>query len=98
MWGADGQVYFVSERDGFFTYGACRRPAAAPRHVVQEGRRAVSRSMSPTARPSRFENEFEYGRSTCRPAKPRKVVNRHRGRLEGETLPRCCVEEQADAF
>jgi Tol biopolymer transport system component len=46
MWGADGQVYFVSERDGFFTvWKSCRRRAAGAGHVLQKA--ASSPPMSP---------------------------------------------------
>jgi len=42
MWGADGQVYFVSERDGVFNVWKVAPRAARPRRSRRSGRTACS--------------------------------------------------------
>ena len=75
MWGADGQVYFVSERDG--TFNLWRIPPAggsAAQLTTFEKDGVQFASMSPDGRTIAFENEFEMWTLAVPGGTPRKVV------------------------
>ena len=61
MWGADGKIYFASERDGTFNIWRIAPTGGAPQQVTraQGRRRAVPVDLARTARRIIYENEFE---------------------------------------
>ena len=75
MWGADGQVYFVSERDGFFNVWKIAPTGGAAAQVTSFKKDGVQfASMSPDGKTIAFENEFEIWTLDVPAGKPRKVV------------------------
>ena len=75
MWGADGQVYFVSERDGFFNVWKVAPAGGAPAQVTSFKKDGVQfASMSPDGKTIAFENEFEMWTLDVPGGTPRKVV------------------------
>ena len=75
MWGADGQIYFVSERDGFFNVWKIAPSGGAAAQVTSFRKDGVQfASMSPDGRTIAFENEFEVWTLEVPAGRPRKVV------------------------
>ncbi|MGE5200025.1 MAG: hypothetical protein ACM3H9_10320, partial [Rhodospirillaceae bacterium] len=75
MWGSDGQVYFVSERDGFFNVWKIAPSGGAAAQVTSFKKDGVQfASMSPDGKTIAFENEFEIWALDVPGGKPRKVV------------------------
>ena len=75
MWGADGQVYFVSERDGHFNVWKVAPTGGTPSQVTSFRKDGVQfASMSPDGKTIAFENEFEIWTLEVPGGKPHKVV------------------------
>jgi tricorn protease len=75
MWGADGQVYFVSERDGTFNVWRILPAGGAATQVTSFRKDGVQfASMSPDGKTIAFENEFEMWTLAVPGGSPRKVV------------------------
>ncbi len=75
MWGADGLVYFVSERDGFFNIWRIAPTGGAATQVTSFKKDGVQfASMSPDGKAIAFENEFDIWTLDVPAGKPRKVV------------------------
>ena len=75
MWGADGQVYFVSERDGTFNIwriAATGGPAAQVTSFKKDGVQFAS--MSPDGKTIAFENEFDLWTLDVPAGRPRKLT------------------------
>jgi tricorn protease len=75
MWGADGQVYFVSERDGHFNVWKVAPTGGTPAQVTSFRKDGVQfASMSPDGKTIAFENEFEIWTLEVPGGKPHKVM------------------------
>jgi tricorn protease len=75
MWGADGMVYFMSERDGLFNIWKISPDGGEPVQVTSHGADGVQyASMSPDGRTITYENEFELWTLLVPGGTPEKVV------------------------
>lgn len=60
MWGADGQIYFASERDGTFNIWRVAPTGGAPQQVTRHKEDGVQfPAMSPDGKHLIYENDFE---------------------------------------
>ncbi len=74
MWGADGNIYFMSERDGIFNIWRTSPNGSGLRQVTRHGSDGVQYpSMSPDGKVITYENEFELWRLEVPRGTPRKV-------------------------
>jgi tricorn protease len=75
MWGADGQIYFASERSGIFNIWRIAPGGGAPAQVTSHTRDGVQfPSISPDGRTIAYQNEFELWTLDVPSGTPRKVV------------------------
>lgn len=75
MWGADGQIYFASERDGIYNIWKIA-PGGGPMTQVTRHRDDGVQfpSISPDGTTIAYENEFEIWTLAARGGQPRKVT------------------------
>ena len=60
MWGADGQIYFASERDEIFNIWRIAPTGGAPPQVTRHKEDGIQfPSISPDGKVIAYENEFE---------------------------------------
>ena len=75
MWGADGMIYFMSERDGLFNIWKVSPDGGEPVQVTSHGSDGVQYpSMSPDGRTITYENEFELWKLEVPDGTPERVV------------------------
>jgi tricorn protease len=74
MWGADGMIYFSSERDGIFNIWKIATTGGEPTQVTFHKQDGVQfPSMSPDGKTIAYENEFELWTLTVPGGSPKKV-------------------------
>ncbi len=74
MWGADGHVYFVSERDGHFNIWRIPAGGGAATQVTRHQHDGIQfASISPDGKTIAYENEFELWTLDVPNGTPRKV-------------------------
>jgi tricorn protease len=99
MWGADGQVYFVSERDGFFNVWRVAPAGGTAAQVTSFRKDGVQfASMSPDGKTIAFENEFEIWTLDVPAGKPRKVVIDIEADAKENLVEMLPSKNKADAF
>jgi tricorn protease len=77
MWGADGLIYFASERDGTFNIWRMPPTGGAPQQVTTHKEDGVQfPSISPDGRHMIYENDFELWTMDVPEGKPRKLALR----------------------
>jgi tricorn protease len=75
MWGADGMIYFMSERDGIFNIWKIAPTGGAPVQVTNHRADGVQYpSISPDGRTIVYENEFEIWRLDVPDGRPQKIT------------------------
>lgn len=75
MWGADGQIYFASERDGIYNIWKIAPTGGAPVQVTRHREDGVQfPSISPDGSTIAYENEFEIWTLPAAGGQPRKVT------------------------
>lgn len=74
MWGADGQIYFASERDGTFNIWRIAPNGGAPQQVTQHKEDGVQfPAISPDGRHIIYENDFDLWTMDVPSGRPRKL-------------------------
>ena len=75
MWGADGQIYFASERDGIFNIWKIAASGGQPSQVTRHKDDGVQfPSISPDGTTIAYENEFEIWTLPATGGQPRRVT------------------------
>lgn len=75
MWGADGQIYFASERDGIYNIWKIAPAGGAMTQVTRHRDDGVQfPSISPDGSTIAYENEFEIWTLAAQGGQPRKVT------------------------
>ena len=75
MWGADGQIYFASERDNIFNIWRIGPAGGVPAQVTRHKDDGIQfPSISPDGRVIAYENEFELWTVDVPTGTPRKVT------------------------
>jgi len=74
MWGADGQIYFMSERDDIFNIWKISPSGGSPVQVTFHKKDGVQYpAMSPDGKVMVYENEFELWKLGIPAGKPEKI-------------------------
>ena len=74
MWGADGMIYFMSERDGIFNIWKIAPSGGDPIQVTTHGSDGVQYpSISPDGRTIIYENEFELWKLSVPDGSPQRI-------------------------
>ena len=74
MWGADGQIYFMSERDGIFNIWKISPKGGKPQQVTSHKTDGVQYpSISPDGKTIVYENEFELWRLSVDGGNPERI-------------------------
>ncbi|MGH7471702.1 MAG: hypothetical protein ACRENP_27430, partial [Longimicrobiales bacterium] len=75
MWGADGMIYFLSERDGTFNIWRVAAGGGAPAQVTKHNKDGVQfPAISPDGKRMVYENEFELWSLDVPNGQPRKIT------------------------
>ncbi|MEX2271000.1 MAG: S41 family peptidase [Vicinamibacterales bacterium] len=75
MWGADGQIYFASERDGIYNIWKIAPAGGQPTQVTRHRDDGVQfPSISPDGTTIAYENEFEIWTLAASGGQPRRVT------------------------
>ena len=75
MWGADGQIYFASERDEIFNIWRVAPTGGAPAQVTRHRQDGIQfPSISPDGRVIAYENEFELWTLDVPSGTPKRVT------------------------
>ncbi|MFB3854069.1 MAG: DPP IV N-terminal domain-containing protein [Vicinamibacterales bacterium] len=75
MWGADGMIYFSSERDGYFNIWKVAPTGGQPVQVTSHREDGVQfPSISPDGKTITYENDFDLWTLDVPNGKPRRVV------------------------
>ncbi len=75
MWGADGMIYFMSERDGIFNIWKIAPTGGEPVQVTRHSADGVQYpSISPDGRTIIYENEFELWKLPVPDGRPQKIT------------------------
>ena len=75
MWGADGMIYFLSERDGIYNIWKIAPSGGTPTQVTRHRKDGVQfPSISPDGKRLVYENEFELWVLDVPGGEPRKVT------------------------
>ncbi len=74
MWGADGQIYFMSERDDVFNIWKMSPAGGQPVQVTQHKNDGIQYpSISPDGKTIVYENDFELWRLSTEGGNPEKI-------------------------
>jgi len=74
MWGADGMIYFLSERDGIFNIWRISPRGGSPAQVTFHKKDGVQYpSISPDGKTLSYENEFELWKASIPDGKPTRI-------------------------
>ena len=99
MWGADGQIYFVSERDGFFNIWRTDPQGRSFTQVTSHKDDGVSNpSISPDGKTIIYENDFDLWTLDVPSGTPRKVVITMELDPKGNVIEFLTAEGRADGF
>jgi tricorn protease len=75
MWGADGQIYFASERDEIFNIWRIGPTGGAPQQVTRHKQDGIQfPSISPDGKVIAYENEFELWTVDLPNGTPRRIT------------------------
>lgn len=99
MWGADGNIYFLSERDGTFNIWRIAPSGGTPTQVTRHNRDGVQfPSISPDGRRIVYENEFELWTVDVPNGQPRKITIDLAFDPKHNTMQYLTTTNQADGF
>jgi tricorn protease len=99
MWGADGMIYFNSERDGIFNIWRISPDGGEPEQVTDHRNDGVQYpSISPDGRTITYENEFEIWTLDVPDGEPTRVPIELAFDPKQNTLEFIDVDNQSDGF
>ncbi len=99
MWGADGMIYFASERDGIFNIWRVAPTGGAPQQVTTHKEDGVQfPSISPDGRHMVYENDFDLWTMDVPSGKPRKLVIRTTLDSKENDIDVVTTNNRADGF
>ena len=99
MWGADGLIYFASERDGIFNIWRVPPTGGAPSQVTTHKEDGVQfPAISPDGRHLIYENDFDLWTLEVPSGKPKKVVIRMAFDAKENDVDVLTTTNRADGF
>ena len=99
MWGADGMIYFASERDGIFNIWRVPPAGGAPQQVTTHKEDGVQfPAISPDGRRMVYENDFDLWTMDVPAGKPRKLVIRTTLDSKENDIDVVTTNNRADGF
>jgi tricorn protease len=99
MWGADGMVYFMSERDGIFNIWTIGADGSGLAQVTDHGSDGVQYpSMSPDGTTITYENEFEVWKLSVPGGTPERLSINLDFDAKTNMVEYLTAESQADGF
>lgn len=99
MWGADGMVYFMSERDGIFNIWRIAPDGTGLAQVTDHGADGVQyASMSPDGSTITYENEFELWKLAVPGGAPERITIELDFDPKVNTVEYLTSDSQADGF
>jgi len=99
MWGADGQIYFMSDRDGTFNIWRLSPKGGKPAQVTSHKIDGVQfPSISPDGKTIVYSNEFELWKLTVPKGTPKKVTVDIPYKPEANLVQHLTTENRADGF
>jgi tricorn protease len=98
MWGADGQIYFVSERGGNFNLWRMDAQGRGPRQVTSHTDDVQNPAISPDGRRIVYENDFELRVLDVPSGQSRKVPIVIDTDLKDNVISYITTDNRADGF
>ncbi|MBL0938871.1 MAG: PD40 domain-containing protein [Gemmatimonadaceae bacterium] len=99
MWGADGQIYFASERDGIFNLWRIAPSGGAPQQVTRHKEDGVQfPSISPDGKRIIYENDFALWMVDVPSGAPRKLAIRITADPKENDISLISTTNRADGF
>ncbi|WP_310572097.1 S41 family peptidase [Gemmatimonas sp.] len=99
MWGADGMIYFASERDGTFNIWRVPPTGGAPQQVTKHKEDGVQfPSISPDGRHLIYENDFELWTLDVPSGVPKKLALRMAFDPKENDIDMMSTTNRADGF
>jgi tricorn protease len=99
MWGADGQIYFMSDRDGTFNIWRISPKGGKPSQVTTHTIDGVQfPAISPDGKSMVYSNEFELWKLDVPRGKPKKITIEIPYRPEANLVEHLTTENRADGF
>jgi tricorn protease len=98
MWGSDGLIYYVSERDGHFNLWRMDAAGRNPRQVTDHDDDVQNPSISPDGKRIVYELDFELWTVDVPAGRPRKVPLAIDTDLKDNTVAYLTTENRADGF
>ncbi|MCJ7583029.1 MAG: biopolymer transporter Tol, partial [Candidatus Aminicenantes bacterium] len=99
MWGSDGQIYFMSERDDLFNLWKIAPEGGYPTQVTFHKKDGIQYpSISPDGKTIVYENEFELWRYNISDTQPQKIPISIEFDSKENLIEYIHVESQSDNF
>ncbi|MES2522449.1 MAG: S41 family peptidase [Gemmatimonadota bacterium] len=99
MWGADGMIYFASERDGTFNIWRVSPNGGAPQQVTKHKEDGVQfPAISPDGRHMVYENDFELWTMEVPAGTPKKLQIRMAADTKENDIEVVTTTNRADGF
>ena len=99
MWGADGMIYFASERDGIFNLWKIAPTGGAPTQVTKHKEDGVQfPAISPDGRHLIYENDFDLWVMDTPGGAPRKINLRVAADAKENDISTVTTTNRADGF
>ena len=98
MWGADGMIYYLSERDGNFNLWRMNATGGDQRQVTDHDDDIQSPSISPDGKRIVYELDFELWTLDVPAGRPRKIAVAIAADLKDNTIEYLSTENRADGF
>jgi len=99
MWGADGQIYFASERDGTFNIWRVAPTGGAPQQVTRHKEDGVQfPAISPDGRRMIYENDFDLWTLDVPGGAPKKLAIRMAFDAKENDISVLSTTNRADGF
>ena len=99
MWGADGMIYFASERDGIFNLWRIAPAGGAPQQVTKHKDDGVQfPAISPDGRRIVYENEFDLWTIDVPGGQPRKLAISVAADAKENDISTVSTSNRADGF
>jgi tricorn protease len=99
MWGADGKIYFSSERDGIFNIWRMNADGSAPQQVTRHRSGGVTfPAVSPDGKKLIYENEFDLWTIELPGGSPKRLTLRIDAEPKGNNIEFLTTDGRADGF